>query len=423
MALLLEKINAFRQKDAVKKTAAALFFAALTIEILILIIDKSALMNPYEGRLFQITFGLFFLSFLLTEYSIREYILLFVFALFGLFVDQAADRNEILRFVVFAAAMRAVPVKKALSFTLCLSAAGMAVLALLSAFGIFGDLRIPKEYPGGTSKMLYAFGVGNANSFHCMVFVLTLLYMYLYAGKIRLWGYGLLLFLDAVLAVLTRSKTGCAVMGFSVAAMAVLDLTERGSLRFSGGERKEAFLRFIGKLCLFANVLFVGISLWFASDAWKVHEAEWGMPEYEGSLIFRADRILTGRIAALTALGHWDGALQSFRWFPEKGHEAYFDLGFVRLFYWYGIWAALLILGVFAYLLIRLYRKKEYTTLVFLTLMSFYTVVEAHFVSVYIARNYALFILGAEFFGNLRAAGGSGEEMSLPDVKEESDHE
>ena len=43
-----------------------LFYGGLTIELLIVIVDKSNLINPFEGRLFQITFLIFLLKLLLT---------------------------------------------------------------------------------------------------------------------------------------------------------------------------------------------------------------------------------------------------------------------------------------------------------------------------------------------------------------------
>ena len=46
-----------------------LFYGGLTIELLIVIVDKSNLINPFEGRLFQITFLIFLLKLLLTDYS------------------------------------------------------------------------------------------------------------------------------------------------------------------------------------------------------------------------------------------------------------------------------------------------------------------------------------------------------------------
>ncbi len=52
------KIKRFGRK-VIKKTNIALFFIGLTIELLILLVDKSALTNPWEGQLFRLTFVLF----------------------------------------------------------------------------------------------------------------------------------------------------------------------------------------------------------------------------------------------------------------------------------------------------------------------------------------------------------------------------
>ncbi len=43
----------------VRKIGEACFWIALVIELIIVIIDKSAYINPYEGQLFRITFLLF----------------------------------------------------------------------------------------------------------------------------------------------------------------------------------------------------------------------------------------------------------------------------------------------------------------------------------------------------------------------------
>ena len=46
-----------------------LFYIGLTMELIIVIVDKSNYTNPIEGRLFQVTFLLFFLKMLLTAYT------------------------------------------------------------------------------------------------------------------------------------------------------------------------------------------------------------------------------------------------------------------------------------------------------------------------------------------------------------------
>ena len=45
-------------EERAKKAGECCFFAAVLIELLLVIIDKSAYINPYEGQLFRLTFVL-----------------------------------------------------------------------------------------------------------------------------------------------------------------------------------------------------------------------------------------------------------------------------------------------------------------------------------------------------------------------------
>ena len=63
-----------------KKIGEACFWLGLMIELLIVIVDKSAYINPLESQLFRLTFLLFCIKIALTKYSTKEwiYILLLV---------------------------------------------------------------------------------------------------------------------------------------------------------------------------------------------------------------------------------------------------------------------------------------------------------------------------------------------------------
>ena len=55
------------------KIAYGSFYLAVMIEVLMVIVDKSAYTNPIEGRLFQLTFLLCLIKVVLTRYSWKEY--------------------------------------------------------------------------------------------------------------------------------------------------------------------------------------------------------------------------------------------------------------------------------------------------------------------------------------------------------------
>ena len=54
------------------KIAYSCFYLGVIIEVLIVLVDKSAYTNPIEGRLFQITFLLFLIKVGLTRYTRKE---------------------------------------------------------------------------------------------------------------------------------------------------------------------------------------------------------------------------------------------------------------------------------------------------------------------------------------------------------------
>ena len=385
---MLNRLHQFQSKKWIRTVADSCFYLGLLIELAIVLLDKSFFVNPIEGRLFQITFCLFFLKMLLTEFDFKEYIIIFVMCLLGLFVDRLADRNEILRMTVFVFSIKNVDFKKAMKFTLWITTIGCAVIMLLSVTGIYGSLKVAKEYQGVGDVYRFAFGMGNANAFHCMFFVLLLLALYLYYEKINWWVYVVLFVLNVCIYLLTDSRTGMLITALSILLFAHMKLLVR--------KKRTRILKWLSLASVLSYIGMIGLSVYFAYDTWKIFYKRWSLPGApEKSIIYILDRALTGRISTLSATEGWKGAMVSWTWLPDKAHTDYFDLGYVRLFYWYGIIAAVLILGIFLLLEIYLCTKKNYAELLFLTMISIYTLMEAHFVSVYIGRCYPLFILGA----------------------------
>lgn len=394
---MLNKIHSFQDKKISRIIANIAFYLALAIEILIVIVDKSSLINPFEGRLFQITFLLCLIKVVLTKYDIREYIVIFLFCLFGLWIDQAADRNEILRMVMFVSALKGLDIRKVLKAVFWETLAGSLGIILLSITGIYGEVSVAKEYVGGVFENTYAFGMGNANSFHCMFFAIVLLGIYIYEKNMKWWGYTCLVVGDVLLYLLTASKTATAMSALAIIAMAVTKYLKIGSASKNvGGKLSRWILKIASGLCFVLYLFSIGFSLFMAKEAWKIYEYKWSRlteTHYLNRLI-KLDNMLTGRMSTLMNKDNRAGSMGSWNWFPVRNHEEFFDLGYVRIFYWYGIIPAIIILLIIAVLLIYLFKKQKYTEIVFLTLILAYTVLEAHFVSEYIGRCYPLLIMG-----------------------------
>ena len=86
-----------RNRTLFSKIAYFCFYAGIVSEVLIVLVDKSAYINPIEGQLFRLTFFLFLIKVCLTKYSRKEYLLIFLFCVLGVISYFTTERNEVLR--------------------------------------------------------------------------------------------------------------------------------------------------------------------------------------------------------------------------------------------------------------------------------------------------------------------------------------
>lgn len=373
-----------KKREMLSKIAYYGFYLAVIIEILIVIVDKSALVNPVEGRLFQITFCLFFLKVCLTRYSWKEYLTIIIFAGLGAVSYFVTGRNEIIRFVMFIAACKNIDMKKCLKLVFYLTLAGCALLILLSLSGVFGAASITMDYGRGEVEKRYTLGLGHPNSLQCMVWALTVLFLYLYGEKMKWYAYVLLLSVNGFFFLLTGSKTSLMVACFSVLYASVICFFKRDIIR---------------KVCCVAGGLLsafgIILSVLVASQAWQVYNYYWSLDGTKYTEFFvKLDRILTGRIHSLVGTVRWEGTVRTWSLFSEPANNYYFDMGWIRLFYWYGIIPAVVFIILMFLLMIYCTKQRHYMAAMLLTSFAVYSIMEAHAVSVYLARNYALFIFG-----------------------------
>lgn len=363
-----------------EKTGKLIFYIGLTIEITILLIDKSAFINPIEGRLFQLTFLLFAAKVALTEYTLREWAFIILFEMLGFVSYWMTGRNEIIRIVTLIAACQEMNMKTVFSYMFKTVLMGCLLLILLSITGILGEVSLTEVFRGNIVETRYCLGLGHPNALHCMYFMLVILGIYLYENRMKLYHFAVLLLTDAGMFLLTGSKTGTAVTAFAIMFAALL--------RF-GKKLREMPLFYI----LTAGEL--GACVWIAWWAAKNSEILPRYPEWR-----KYDRLLSDRIVNLyyDSASH-AGTLPTWTLWGVPENEYYFDMGWVRLFYWYGIIPAAIYIGVLALLIWSLCREKDAMGLMILASLLIYTLVEAHIVSVYLARDYILFLIGAYWTG------------------------
>lgn len=364
------------------------FYLAVVIEVLMVIIDKSAYTNPIEGRLFQVTFLLFTVKAALTKYSWREYLTIGLFLLLGAVSYFITGRNEIIRVVMFMAACKDIDMQKCLKLVFYLTLTGCAVIIFLSVIGIYGAISLQADFGRGSMETRYTLGLGHPNALQCMVWALTTLGLYLYSAKMRWVHYIYVLIINTIFYIITGSKTGFIAAIYTIFAFFIIFVI-----------KKERMLKLfaIGNIGIYAGS--IAVSIVAAKEAmciWDYYVEGIYVAKVKYYIIL--DRLLTGRMGSLIETKKHEGTMQTWSLFASPENTRYFDMGWVRLYYWYGIIPASIAIIVLAGLLCWFYKKGKWREIILIAVFSLYTVFEAHAVSVYLARNYVLFVIGMYWY-------------------------
>lgn len=346
------------------------FYLALFIELTIVILDKSAYIIQYEGLWFRFTFLLFGISLITVKHHPKEWLWFVIFAGIGVISYKATGRNEILRWVVFIWSCQGKDMKKVFKYTFWYTTAGCVVLFLLSVLGIYGTVAQEAVYRA-ESELRYCFGMGHPNAFHCMMLAITWLGIYCYYEKLRWYSYALIVIGHVVVYVFTKSRTGLLMAMGSILVAIVLIYWKR----IQG--KKWPYL--------------LGIAVIVGGVVLSVLMAKYNttLPIFE-----KIDSYMTGRIYSLYDSDRDEGMLHTWRLWSEPRNNYFFDLGIVRMFYWFGVIPASIYFLVQCWMLWCGYKKKDYMLLMMVTVITIYTIFEAHYVSDYIGRNYLFFFLG-----------------------------
>ena len=380
-----------------------LFYAGLTIELLIVIVDKSNYTNPVEGQLFRITFLLFALKLLLTDYTKKEWCVIILLEAVAFLSYRITGANDLIRVVTFVAACKNIPLMQMLKYTFYVTLTGCMAIILLAVTGIYGAVSLTQAYGHeslestlyigmeAAQETRYTLGMGHPNALACMFLMLVVLGVYIWFPKMKWYIYLFIMLLNVGVYVLTESKTGLLI--------ATIYLVGACALTYCRFLREKAFIYVCGLLVL---IFCLGFSLDAAVCAQRVRDVQWNEFFYWNPMdnahiiaLGRIDRFLSGRIVSLTDSWDNEGMVQTWSAFSEPDNmNYYFDMGWIKLFYRYGIVPGTLYIVALLVLLWKLYKRKDACGLLLFVTLALYTVIEAHLISVYIGRNFLLMMLG-----------------------------
>ena len=380
-----------------EKIGAVCFWTGLMLELLIVVVEKSAYTNPLESQLFRLTFLLFCIKIALTKYSKGEWLAILLTGAI-LFVSYLVnERDEAVRVVAFVAACKGMDVRKVMKAVFWTTLAGCVALMALSVTGIYGAVSVAADYGRGGMETRYTLGMGHPNALHCMLWLVVVLAVYCNADRMKWYHYAAFFAMDVVLYTFTKSMTGVIVWALFLAAAF--------AMRYSKTCRENRAAYLFGAAVVLGCIVF--------SMMGSHIENTYETPD---SLMHRFDKLLNGRYQSCYAVEA--ARLENWKLFASPENTEYFDAGFVRLFYWYGIIPGMLYIGMNFYLLYQGYKKKDAVMLVMIVSFSIYNLMEAHFISEYLLRNYLLVLMGhywyQPFEGKYRFEGYFWQVRDLP---------
>jgi hypothetical protein len=369
--------------DNRKKVSGLLFYVALTLELVLMLVEKSEISFSYESYVFRATFLLTLLAFAIMKSSRKETLVIALFLVFAFICYETSGKNDILRLFLFLAAARDIDLKKAMKYTFYVCLTGFILIGLLSVIGVMGDVALVADYGRAVGEETrYVFGFGHPNTLLGCVYAMILMWIWIYGRKASALVYGSVIVISAIASYITRSRTGVAVLAMTVALAVVLRIFPKIS------EMKLYYVLVMlvtPVLCIVSAVIMAG---------WSQHAyTSTGIPT--PSFFWPIDHGLNNRISNLYyGVADHGGILSSWKLFAGRDTDGYFDLGWVRLFYWYGIIPTAVIAAFVIIVLYVCMKKKDAQAALIILSLSIYTVIEATFVTRYLGRDFFLLIVG-----------------------------
>ena len=354
--------------EYIRKIGNYAFVVGIVFETLFVLLDKSSYIIQHETWAFRITFLLFACKIACTKYTKREWAVMIAMIGIGVMSYFATDREEVIRMVALIVACKDINIRAVMKLIFFETLIGCLVIMGLSFMGIGGEVAITDMFRGGgIEETRYCFGMGHPNAFHCMFMVVLMLALALFDAHIRWYGYVGAMVLNIIVFLFTDSRTSLLITTVTIALAVVL--------HYATTMRSKCYVYRLAILLVVACVVFsvfisiVGVSI---------------------PILRQIDIRINGRFQ----WARTNGAIEYWTLFSTPENENVFDMGYVKMFYRYGVVPAIAYLLLLCVTLRQAVKRGFYEA--FLMIMTFvmYTLIEAHAVSPYIGRNLPLIYIG-----------------------------
>lgn len=332
-----------------EKIGECLFFAALIIILFVDYVSATYVSLIISGRLIQASIVLLGVKLLLTHYSWKEWGAIGVLLFLG-GVSFLQTRNYFAwELFLLIAASKGIDKRKVMQCFLYVVGTITLLAALASIAGIFGEVSQLKNFRGprgAEPELRYCFGYVHPNTCHIVYMQLLLAVIWLYYSKMK-W-YVLLFFaaFNLILGLFTDSRTGM-LLGLLVFLFLAVEKKWEEALP----QKVLYWLNiavFIGALGLSVLAVKVGI---------------------KNSVLELISKLWTGRIE----YANLEAAKSQITLFSGADYQITCDMGFVKMFYDYGVVIfGILLVFMFCRIILNIKEKNIVEMMIIFTGLIFF---------------------------------------------------
>lgn len=342
-------------------------------------------MCKYEVPGKRIVLWGFFILYLLTalrnKYSWKEKIVFAIMVLLGGLLYIQSGINTGIKAPVYILALKAIDIKKLFRYMVITMLSMFGVIFLLAIFFDFGtlcfyDIRKNRGFGG----LRFCYGFSNPNMFQ-ISFYGALSYIFVaYGDRVNWKKWACIMVVYMGISFFTNSLTG----------MLVGAVTGIGVFLISKARNRHLPNILMGALvCML--VFYIVVSFLAAMDVEK------------GLLMNAINKFISGRMNQLQLYTNNEiyalPYMENWTLFSSKSHKNFYDMGYIQIFYYYGIVMACCYLAFVIYAVNQARRRRDSLGIVLIIGLCMYLFMEARYFSNYLTRDFLLVVSAGVMWG------------------------
>lgn len=363
-------------REKLRRPGIAVFYTALLLILFVDYVSATSVSLTYSGRLFQLAAVLLMFKVFVTKYTKTEYILLglslIIAALSFLYVHNYFAC--LLFLLIFAG--KDIPFKKIVSLYLIFVGACIVITASTAFLGICGEISMKQDFRGLGIETRYCFGFTHPNTCHIINLQFILVLIWFFWEKVEWFHIVTAILINIFIYIFTDSRTNM-LLGTVVLGIMLIGKIWKWI-------QKAEWVYGLGIITLTASLLLSFLTVIYDTT--------------ESALLNFVDKVWTSRIYwghiwAKYYLTYEDNTVtgwterEKVTLFSHRDGQILIDMGFLKLYYNYGI---IIFTIVIALMLIKIYRnarKKDLAELMIIVSGMVWMLGESFSFGQYITRN------------------------------------